>query len=174
MPHRLVPAPRPATASLDKPLVIATWWIITRSMVVHAVGLALVICLTTSQHPHQRTTSYNLILHWVPIWFWFGALAIPALVWLLTTGWVCVVSGLWIAVWFFAFAWSFLIAWLALPEPSTTPTGAITYGFLGWAWMCVSYVVWKDTEHIREERARLDELDVALHVLGLRGEQNPE
>jgi hypothetical protein len=163
---------------LDKGLVLAAWWLITRSMVIHCLVLGVLIIAFTPEKADERAPSYNLILHWVSLPVWGTSLIVPALVWLFARGWLCVLAGLVISIWFFAFASAFFTAWTSLPHPGTTPTGWVTYGFLGWAWLCVTVVVIKDEEFVRTEERMIEaqrhELDQAMDLLIERGGHPPE
>jgi hypothetical protein len=156
---------RRSVATLDQPLVLATWWVITRSMVVHAVILSALLAFAANEHVVAHTASYQLLLHWAPFWVWSVTLCVAAVTWWLTRGVACILAGVAVAAWFFALACAYFVAWVSLSAPGTTVTGWVTYGFLGWAWMCVTYVVWQDEEHVRVERAQVHEIELAVEVL---------
>lgn len=133
---------------------MAAWWVVTRAMVMHSVvlGIALTIIAFTTE---TTSNSYAYILHWAPIQVWGVAIAVLAILWLLVRGWACIAAGLLIVIWFFIFATGFFISWITLDLSGTTATGWITYTFLAWAWMLVTYVVWRDERYVKAEMVKL-------------------
>jgi hypothetical protein len=162
---------RSRSATLDKALVLATWWVITRSMVIHSVTLGILLFFFTPHTALVTTPSYDLILYWAPIEVWGSWVAVFAIVWWLSRGLACIIAGIALALWYFAFGCAFLVAWVDIDVPNTTITGWATYGFLGWAWMCVTYVVWKDGQHVREELAQVRALEEAAQELEVQQEK---
>ena len=146
-----VGAYRPHTVSLDKGLVMAAWWTVTRSMVLHCVALGTSLIVTGLLERDTQALSYRYILHWASLWVWGIIIAVLGLIWLFSRGIVCGLSGILIGFWFFTFATAFFVAWITLDIKGTTTTAWITYAFLGWAWFLVTYVVWRDERHSRAE-----------------------
>jgi hypothetical protein len=161
---------RPRTASLDKALVLATWWVITRSMVLHCCVLGIMLIFFTDDETAVEFGSYELILYWAPSSVWGLVIILAALTWLLTRGMVCVIAGVGVSLWFFAFASAFFAAMVTQEVPGTAVTGWATYGFLGWAWLCVTYVVWKDDQHVREEAEQLSSIAAMSEEIEIRTE----
>lgn len=153
-----VGAYRPPDISLDKGLVMAAWWTVTRSMTSHSVVLGLMIFyigLTTS---NVNNTAYRYIHSWTPLWLWGLLLSGFAVTWVLSRGVTCVVAGVLIMLWFYAFAADFFVVWLSTQNSGTSATGWITYLFLGWSWLLVTYVVWRDERHVKQQMKSLMEI----------------
>ena len=152
---------RPRTASLDKGLVMAAWWTVTRSMVCHCIGLGSILIALTFW---DSALAYTAVLH-SPLWLWGGLLIVFAVTWLFSRGLLCVLAGVAVAVWFFTISIAFLLAWLALSATGTALTAWATYLFLGWAWLLVTYVVFRDEQHVKAEVARMTSLQAEIEEL---------
>lgn len=163
---------RPAGVGVDACLVLAVWWIITRSMVAHGVCVGLVLIgAAIFETRAEQVVSFRYLLTHLPVWGWGATLIVTSVAWLLARGVWCVVAAVATGVWFVAFATAFLLAWLTLDTSGTTVTGWVTYFFLGWAWLLVAYVVSKDLRYVRSETARLDRVHEEL--LAMHEELSP-
>lgn len=146
---------RPAAVTLDKGLVMAAWWMVTRSMVTHSVILGIMLIVIALVENPEDLLAYQYILSWGSIWGWGVLIMALALLWLWSKAWTCVAASAGIVLWYFAFATQFFITWLTVEDSGTAATAWVTYFFLGWSWLLVTYVVWRDERHVRAELARI-------------------